>query len=203
MVAQSFVVKVGINRDQAPGVWRFPDKLWRPIKIYGWRNFFEVLNTTEKFEFTTWERIEGHMQHSTMVICKKRCVQNIQIEAFSSHLCSILFNLLDHKWLGILSSQGVVINLVIVCCGAIRSKSWSHPRLQNRNLSWAMVGWCIITSTKSKTKQWDPGFWLALVRFIGLGPSFHPLQNRNLNWAIFERSRGEENKRQFVNHNKG
>ena len=29
----------------------------------------------------------------------------------------------------------------------------------------------------------------------------HP--NRNLNWAIFERSRGEENKRQFVNHNKG
>ena len=111
-----------------------------PAKIYGWRNFFEVLNTTEKFEFTTWERIEGHMQHSTMVICKKRCVQNIQIEAFSSHLCSILFNLLDHKWLGILSSQGAVINLVIVCCGAIRSKSWSHPRLQNRNLSWAMVG---------------------------------------------------------------
>ena len=30
-----------------------------------------------------------------------------------------------------------------------------------------------------------------------------PLQNRNLNWAIFERSRGEENKRQFVSHNKG
>ena len=58
-----------------------------------------------------------------------------------------------------------------------------------------MVGWCIITSTKSKTKQWDPGFWSALVGFIGLGPSFHPLQNRNLNWAIFERSRGEENKR--------
>ena len=101
------------------------------------------------------------------------------------------------------SGRSFLVQEFVAFCGAIRSKSWSHPRLQNRNLSWAMVGWCIITSTKSKTKQWDPGFWLALVGFIGLGPSFHPLQNRNLNWAIFERSRGEENKRQFVNHNKG
>jgi hypothetical protein len=45
-----------------------------------------------------------------------------------------------------------------------------------------------------------------LIGFGGVywsGASFHSLQNRNLNWVIFERSRGEENKRQFVNQNKG